>query len=92
MTVPDATDDRDTGASAEACSSSDAIQARYRELLRSDRSHMRRANGAWLRPPPPWPCIGSGGSNLTCFVDMLASFAGEVLDLGGLRRRFAARD
>jgi len=23
----------------------------------SDRSHMRKENGDWFRPPPPWPCI-----------------------------------
>ena len=23
----------------------------------SDRSHMKRGDGSWLAPPPPWPCI-----------------------------------
>lgn len=31
--------------------------------FRSDRSHMRRDNGLWLMPPPPWPLIGSKLSN-----------------------------
>jgi hypothetical protein len=64
--------------------------ADYRRELRSDRSHMRAPDGSWLSPPPPGPCIGEG-TNLMCFVNTDADFLGEVCDLEGLRRRFAAR-
>lgn len=36
--------------------------ADFLRAFRSDRRHMRRANGGWLKPPPPWPCIGAGGA------------------------------
>ena len=58
---------------------------RYRELLRSDRRHMRRDDGSYIAPPPPWPPIGDGGSNLMRFVDMDGDFEGAVYDLPGLR-------
>lgn len=57
--------------------------AEYRRALCSDRSHMRRGQ-AFVKPPPPWPCIGTG-TNLMQFVDMRAEFLGEVVDLAGLR-------
>jgi hypothetical protein len=58
----------------------------YRRELRSDRSHMRSGD-EWQSPPPPWPTIGDGGSNLMRFVDMDDEFLGEVLDLEALRKR-----
>ena len=58
----------------------------YREVLASDRRHMRRDDGSYLHPPPPWPEIGEG-SNVARFADMDADFLGEVVDLAGLRRR-----
>ena len=53
----------------------------------SDRSHMRRRDGRWKKPPPPWPPIGAPGAeaNLMRFVDVTAPFLGEVMDLEGLR-------
>jgi hypothetical protein len=63
--------------------------ARYRETLRSDRSHMLRGKG-YRRPPPPWPAIGQDGepgTNLMRFVDMRGDGPGEVLDLATLRDR-----
>ena len=62
--------------------------AEYRRELRTDRRHMRRADGSWSSPPPPWPPIGEG-SNLTRFVDMESEFLGEVVDEVGLRRWLA---
>ncbi|MEQ9323999.1 MAG: hypothetical protein RIF41_32845 [Polyangiaceae bacterium] len=56
----------------------------------TDRGHMRGEDG-WLHPPPPWPPPrareGTQG-NLMRFVDLDAPFAGEVMDLVGLKRRF----
>lgn len=62
----------------------------YRANLRSDRSHMRRADGTWLAPPPPWPTLSdpAEGSNLARFVDMADTAFGTVVDLAGLREWF----
>ena len=57
----------------------------YRRELRTDRRHMRRRDGTWSSPPPPWPTIGEG-SNVLRFVDMENGFLGEVVDEDGLRR------
>jgi hypothetical protein len=36
----------------------------YIRDLASDRSHMRKADGSWLAPPPPWPApVGNSGSS-----------------------------
>lgn len=37
---------------------------RYVKELRTDRRHMRSSEGGWLEPPPPWPVISPGESNL----------------------------
>lgn len=34
----------------------------YRAQFASDRSHMRRSDGSWQKPPPPWPAIGRAGA------------------------------
>ncbi len=54
----------------------------------SDRSHMRRADGSWRRPPPAWPAIGTGPTNLERFLDVSDAGLGEVLELARLRDRF----
>lgn len=61
----------------------------FTEAFASDRAHMRRRDGRWQRPPPPWPAIGvpERESNLMRFVDTSAPFLGEVLDLGELWAR-----
>jgi hypothetical protein len=56
----------------------------YCRSLRTDRLHMREADGSWRSPPPPTPCIGTG-SNLMRFVDMESGFIGDVHDLASLR-------
>lgn len=64
--------------------------ADYRDLLRTDRRHMRRSDGSWHAPPPPWPLISepAEGSNLDRITDMTDELAGELVDLLGLRARF----
>lgn len=60
--------------------------AEFLATFSSDRAHMRRRNGSFTRPPPPWPAIDRGGApNLLRFVDTRAVFVGEVMDLAGLR-------
>lgn len=60
--------------------------------LASDRSHMRRPDGRFERPPPPWPTVSAPerGSNLHRFVDMSDRFVGEVLSLEEMCERAAA--
>lgn len=49
----------------------------------SDRSHMRTADGGFIKPPPLWPEIHAAQEqmNLDRFIDMRAEFIGQVLDL-----------
>lgn len=61
--------------------------AAYVSGLRTDRRHMREAEG-WRAPPPPWGPIGEG-FNLFDYVRM-APEDPDVLDLATLRRRFSA--
>jgi hypothetical protein len=56
----------------------------FRRDFASDRRHMRDRRGRWLRPPPPWPAIGTG-SNLGHYLDPLAPRPGRLMDLAGLR-------
>lgn len=60
--------------------------AEFVAALASDRSHMRRSDGSFQRPPPPWPPISAKerGSNLHRFIDMSDDFAGAVMSLGEL--------
>jgi hypothetical protein len=66
----------------------------YRRHLRSDRRHMRHADGTSMQPPPSWPPIlgtpfgePDDGSNLARFLDTDdPTFLGELYDLPGLRR------
>lgn len=37
--------------------------------LSSDRSHMRKADGSWLAPPPPWPAPGSLEGRPSVFME-----------------------
>lgn len=59
----------------------------------SDRSHMREANGSFIKPPPPWPEIHTAQEqmNLDRFIDMRAEFIGAVLDLEGFGAWVGAR-
>jgi hypothetical protein len=63
----------------------------FRRAFASDRSHMRRADGTFVMPPPPWPPIGERGarSNLADFVDTEAPFLGELESLDTMIARVA---
>ncbi|MEA3639579.1 MAG: hypothetical protein VBE63_06510 [Lamprobacter sp.] len=67
-------------------------RAAYLQDFRSDRSHMRNADGSWMQPPPPWSCIGFSyssdpdSSRLDRYRDLSKHEGpGVVLDLAGLR-------
>lgn len=66
-----------------------ALPARdYVAGLVSDRSHMRRADGSWKAPPPPWDHPGAGKqlrNNLMEWTDMGRKRPGRVLSLAALR-------
>lgn len=47
-----------------------ASRAQFLAEFATDRSHMRRADGSWRRPPPPWPAPGAPHMNLRQWVDM----------------------
>ena len=63
--------------------------AQYIEHFRSDRSHMKTATG-WHAPPPDWPPIGKGGSNLTAFTNMQGTSHGEIMSRTELLARYLA--
>ncbi len=35
----------------------------------SDRSHMRRPDGSWIAPPPPWPAPGTGSGKPSLLIE-----------------------
>jgi hypothetical protein len=55
----------------------------YLRFFASNRSHMQK-NGAWLSPPPTWPCIGDG-HNLDQFIDMNNQRYGSIYSLPQLK-------
>ena len=62
--------------------------------LVSDRSHMRRPDGSYLAPPPPWPAPGAGSGApgiLMDWIDMGHRFPGALYDLARMSA-FAASD
>lgn len=58
--------------------------AEFAREFRSDRSHMRRPDGSWQAPPPPWPPIADD-SNLADYL------AAATLTLEQLQAAFAGR-
>jgi hypothetical protein len=68
--------------------------AEYVLRFLSDRSHMRRADGSWVAPPPPWPHpAGCGAESWTLSAILSAPPPGEgdrgpglLVGLAGLRR------
>ena len=57
----------------------------YLEEFSSDRSHMRREDGSWMAPPPPWPAIRKAGKpGFLRLADMQAPGPGVVVSLAGL--------
>jgi hypothetical protein len=59
----------------------------------TDRSHMRRPNGGYTQPPPPWnpPRAPGHDMNLMRFVDMNDDIAGEVMDGDALVAAYSSR-
>lgn len=57
----------------------------YRSTFSSDRSHMRDESGALQVPPPAWPAIVQGPSNLARWIDIRDPFVGRVMDLEQLQ-------
>jgi protein N-terminal glutamine amidohydrolase len=56
--------------------------ADYLAGLASDRSHMRKPDGSYLAPPPPWPAPGIGKSNtLMAWIDVSSNSPGVRYDL-----------
>jgi hypothetical protein len=65
--------------------------SRFLSLFSSDRKHMLRSDGTWIKPPPSYPPILNGvGSNLDSFLDMTTpkNEYGEIFSLMELVRRF----
>jgi hypothetical protein len=56
--------------------------ADYLTGLASDRSHMRKPDGSYFAPPPPWPAPGEGKSNtLMAWIDVSCNLPGVLYDL-----------
>jgi protein N-terminal glutamine amidohydrolase len=61
----------------------------YIEHLASDRSHMKRPDGSWLAPQPPWNRIGvSDGkpSNLIHWISAINREPGRLMDVKELTK------
>ena len=66
----------------------------YTTELRSDRSHMRRADGSWIAQPPPWTPPGGGmvaDRNLLRWIDVRSPSPGKVLARSRLLRFLEGR-
>jgi hypothetical protein len=78
-----------------------AVQARSAPVFRlvaaadyvagfsSDRSHMRKSDGSWMAPPPPWDRPGKSGNrpgNLLEWMDMGRKKPGRILSRTELER------
>ncbi len=55
----------------------------FRDRFRSDRRHMLDDDGAFIRPPPPWPAIGPGHT-LEAWLDFECNEPPKLVDLRGL--------
>jgi len=64
----------------------------YVRRLRSDRSHMRKANGDWSATPPTWPPILSGDVSLHSLVDVQNPAMGEVVSLQSVESKFIEKN
>jgi protein N-terminal glutamine amidohydrolase len=83
-------------APAEAAARFRAVSAaEYVRGLSSDRSHMRRDDGGWIWPPPPWPAPGEEegrAPNLMRWIDMRRRSPGRLFDARGLSSFVRARE
>jgi protein N-terminal glutamine amidohydrolase len=69
--------------------------ADYVADLSSDRSHMRRGDGSWIWPPPPWTAPGEGrqgGPNLMRWIDVHRRGPGRLHDARGLSSFVRSRE
>lgn len=57
----------------------------YRAGLRTDRRHMKDAEGRWVHPPPPWPPLTPGEHDLEAW---LSPDAAEWVDAATLLARW----
>jgi hypothetical protein len=58
----------------------------YLAGLASDRSHMRRPDGSYTAPPPPWPAPrGEGPNTIMSWIDISLSSPGVLCDLAKMR-------
>ncbi|KAK6618522.1 hypothetical protein RUM43_013715 [Polyplax serrata] len=63
----------------------------YLQNLASDRRHMKRSDGTWIKPPPDYNCIKTAtcSHNLEDFISMDPSRGfGEVLNLTQFVKKF----
>ncbi len=51
----------------------------------TDRRHMRRPDGSWIKPPPPWDPPGAPAHDLDAWLDLSQPGPDRVLDLAGFR-------
>jgi hypothetical protein len=63
----------------------------FAEHFASDRSHMKDQEGRWLEPPPAWPMILPGQSNLTTLFDFRDKTQPQPLSLDEATACFATR-
>jgi len=68
--------------------------AHFLHKFASDRRHMKKSDGSWMKPPPDYPCISTAEAthNLDEFISMesssSASSNGDVLSLNDFVKRF----
>jgi hypothetical protein len=63
----------------------------YSTLLATDRSHMRKPDGSYRMPPPPWPAPGGAQSNtFLSWLDFSAARPGQIFERDEILA-FAAR-
>ncbi len=57
---------------------------RYVRDFKSDRRHMRRDDGSFVRPPPPWDPPSASQSNLAGWLSPVGDGLGPWVDASGL--------
>lgn len=66
--------------------------AQFLQKFASDRRHMKKSDGSWMKPPPDYPCISTAEAthNLDEFISMESSSSGngEVMSLIDFVKRF----
>jgi len=68
--------------------------AQFLHKFASDRRHMKKSDGTWMKPPPDYPCISTAEAthNLDEFISMDSSSSGsgngDVMSLNDFVKRF----